>query len=432
MNPFEQQVHFDQDHIWHPYSAMPAPIAPQLVTSTEGVYLTLSDGSKLIDAMSSWWAAAFGHGHPKLKEAAHQQIETMSHVMFGGITHSPAIDLAQKLVSITDEGLEKVFFSDSGSVAVEVAMKMAYQYQRGIGHPERHRLLTWRGGYHGDTFATMSVCDPAGGMHSMWADRVASNDFAPAPPMRGASRSNVEQYLDTLESHVNSSTAGIIIEPIVQGAGGMRFHDESLIRGIRDICDRHDLVFIADEIATGFGRTGEIFATTGAGATPDILCVGKALTGGFMSLAATITTEQIAAAINTPGGGGALMHGPTFMANPLACSVASAALELVIEGTWRKRVPEIEQGLLKGLSPLKGSPTVADVRVLGAIGVVEMKEPVDMRVATETAVAAGVWLRPFGRLVYTMPPFIATDRHIDSICEAVTAVVSAEQRRLCA
>lgn len=410
---------------------MPTPVTPQFVTSTEGVYLTLSDGSKLIDAMSSWWAAAFGHGHPKLKEAAHQQIETMSHVMFGGLTHSPAIELARKLISITDNGLGKVFFSDSGSVAVEVSMKMAYQYQRGIGHPERHRLLTWRGGYHGDTFATMSVCDPNGGMHSMWADRVASNDFAPVPPARGASRSDIKQYLALLEEHINSSTAGIIVEPIVQGAGGMRFHDDSLIRGIRDICDRHDLVFIADEIATGFGRTGEIFATTGAGATPDILCVGKALTGGFMSLAATITTEKIAAAINTPDGGGALMHGPTFMANPLTCSVASAALELVIEGEWRRQVPNIEQRLLKGLLPLSESPVVADVRVLGAIGVVEMKEPVDMRLATEAAVAAGVWLRPFGRLVYTMPPFIVTDEQIDSICEAVAAVVSAEQRRLC-
>lgn len=410
---------------------MPTLVTPQFVTSTEGVYLTLSDSSKLIDAMSSWWAAAFGHGHPKLKEAAHQQIETMSHVMFGGLTHSPAIELARKLISITDNGLEKVFFSDSGSVAVEVSMKMAYQYQRGIGHPERHRLLTWRGGYHGDTFATMSVCDPNGGMHSMWADRVASNDFAPVPPARGASRSDIKQYLALLEEHINSSTAGIIVEPIVQGAGGMRFHDDSLIRGIRDICDRHDLVFIADEIAIGFGRTGEIFATTGAGATPDILCVGKALTGGFMSLAATITTEKIAAAINTPDGGGALMHGPTFMANPLACSVASAALELVIEGEWRRQVPNIEQRLLKGLLPLSESPVVADVRVLGAIGVVEMKEPVDMRLATEAAVAAGVWLRPFGRLVYTMPPFIVTDEQIDSICEAVAAVVSAEQRRLC-
>lgn len=410
---------------------MPTLVTPQFVTSTEGVYLTLSDSSKLIDAMSSWWAAAFGHGHPKLKEAAHQQIETMSHVMFGGLTHSPAVELARKLISITDNGLEKVFFSDSGSVAVEVSMKMAYQYQRGIGHPERHRLLTWRGGYHGDTFATMSVCDPNGGMHSMWADRVASNDFAPVPPARGASRSDIKQYLALLEEHINSSTAGIIVEPIVQGAGGMRFHDDSLIRGIRDICDRHDLVFIADEIATGFGRTGEIFATTGAGATPDILCVGKALTGGFMSLAATITTEKIAAAINTPDGGGSLMHGPTFMANPLACSVASAALELVIEGEWRRQVPNIEQRLLKGLLPLSESPVVADVRVLGAIGVVEMKEPVDMRLATEAAVAAGVWLRPFGRLVYTMPPFIVTDEQIDSICEAVAAVVSAEQRRLC-
>ncbi|ADK28771.1 adenosylmethionine--8-amino-7-oxononanoate transaminase [Corynebacterium pseudotuberculosis] len=431
MNPFDQQIHFDQDHIWHPYSSMPTPVTPQFVTSAEGVYLTLSDDSKLIDAMSSWWAAAFGHGHPKLKEAAHQQIETMSHVMFGGLTHSPAIELARKLISITDNGLEKVFFSDSGSVAVEVSMKMAYQYQRGIGHPERHRLLTWRGGYHGDTFATMSVCDPNGGMHSMWADRVASNDFAPAPPARGASRSDIKQYLALLEEHINSSTAGIIVEPIVQGAGGMRFHDDSLIRGIRDICDRHDLVFIADEIATGFGRTGEIFATTGAGATPDILCVGKALTGGFMSLAATITTEKIAAAINTPDGGGALMHGPTFIANPLACSVASAALELVIGGEWRRQVPNIEQRLLKGLLPLSESPVVADVRVLGAIGVVEMKEPVDMRLATEAAVAAGVWLRPFGRLVYTIPPFIVTDEQIDSICEAVAAVVSAEQRRLC-
>lgn len=416
-------IDYDQRHIWHPYSPTPAPVNPLPVASAEGVYLTLTDGRRLIDAMSSWWAASFGHGHSALKQAAHEQIEQMSHVMFGGLTHAPAVRLAAKLVELSDDPLQKVFFSDSGSVAVEVAMKMCFQYQRGIGHPERTRLLTWRNGYHGDTFATMSVCDPEGGMHAMWGDLVMDHDFAPAPPPRGASKEIIAKYLETMESLVGPRTAGIIIEPIVQGAGGMRFHDASLLAGIREICDRHGIVFIADEVATGFGRTGSLFATQQAGVTPDIVCVGKALTGGFMSLAATLATDAIAAAIDAPQGGGALMHGPTFMGNPLACAVAHAALSLLDDGQWKTATSAIEAQLTQQLSPLQGRLGVRDVRCLGAIGVVELDEPVDMAMATQTCVENGVWLRPFGKLIYTMPPFIASEAHITAICGAITAIV---------
>lgn len=447
----EDIITFDQRHVWHPYSPTPAAVDPIPITETEGVHLTLPDGTRLIDGMSSWWAAAHGHGHPKLKEAAHRQIETMSHVMFGGLTHEPAVALAQKLIdavcavpasqasetAVAADGaspgvtpLTKVFFVDSGSVAVEVAMKMCFQYQRGIGHPERTRLLTWRGGYHGDTFATMSVCDPVGGMHSLWGGLVMDHVFAPLPPARGASQESIREYLATMESLVDDTVAGIIFEPIVQGAGGMRFHDPDLLRGIRGICDRHGLLMIADEIATGFGRTGELFAMHHAGVLPDIMCVGKALTGGFMTLAATLATNEVAAAIDTPAGGGALMHGPTFMGNPLACAVGCAAVSLLNDGQWRDNVTRIEARLWEGLRPLADDACVADVRCLGAIGVVELKEPVDMEQATKACVDAGVWLRPFGKLVYTMPPFVCTDEHIDAICKAVEAVVDSQHRRV--
>ncbi|MDY0114044.1 MAG: adenosylmethionine--8-amino-7-oxononanoate transaminase, partial [Corynebacterium sp.] len=392
---------FDAAHVWHPYGPMPSPVRALPVASAAGTRLTLADGRELIDGMSSWWAACHGHSHPRLVAAAQRQAATMSHVMFGGLTHGPAVDLSRRLLAMTDPALDAVFFSDSGSVSVEVAIKMALQYQRAVGKPERTRLMTWRGGYHGDTRAPMSVCDPDGGMHSLWAGAWAPQVFAPVPPPRGSSQQVRDGYLAGFESLVDDSVAAVIVEPVVQGAGGMRFHDHELIAGLREICDRHGLLLIADEIATGFGRTGELFATAAAGVTPDVLCVGKALTGGFLSLAATLTTREVATAISA-GDGGGLMHGPTFMANPLACAIAAENLDIIAEGRWRDDVPRIEAGLRAGLEPLRTEPGVADVRVLGAIGVVEMDEPVDMARATAACVAAGVWLRPFGKLVYAM------------------------------
>lgn len=422
----EEILELDSKHIWHPYAAPGAPVLP--VRATDGVHLHLSEGTQLIDAMSSWWSAIHGHGHPRLVNAAIDQARTMSHVMFGGLTHEPAARLTRALRELIDDRLTQVFYSDSGSVAVEVAVKMALQHSRGIGHPERSRLLTWRSGYHGDTFAAMSVCDPEGGMHSLWQGALAEQLFAPAPPTRGSAPEKLEHYLEQLDSMVDESVAAIIIEPVVQGAGGMRFHDHRLVTGVREICDRHGILMIADEIATGFGRTGSLFATSAAGVTPDIMCVGKALTGGFMTLAATLCTSRVAAAISSPEGGGALMHGPTFMANPLACAVAAESLAMISEGGWRTTVPRIAGELEAGLRPLIHEPGVADVRVLGAIGVVEMDAPVDMAATTAVAVAEGVWLRPFGRLIYVMPPYISTTEHISTICQAVTAAVRAEGR----
>ncbi|MGO4958387.1 adenosylmethionine--8-amino-7-oxononanoate transaminase [Luteococcus sp. Sow4_B9] len=418
-------VGLGQRHVWHPYSASPSPIENLPVSSAEGVWLTLADGRRVVDAMSSWWAACHGHRHPHLMAAARRQLDVMPHVMFGGLTHEPAVRLAQRLVDITDDPLQRVFLSDSGSIAVEVAVKMVLQYQRGVGHPERNRLLTWRSGYHGDTFAAMSVCDPDGGMHSLWSGVLPEQVFAPPPPVRGSSAEQRVAYLAQLESLVDESVAGIIIEPVVQGAGGMRFHDHELVRGIRAICDRHGLLMVADEIATGFGRTGDLFVTSAAGVTPDVLCLGKALTGGTMTLAATLTTDEVARVLSLPEAGGALMHGPTFMGNPLACAVALASLDLVQDGYWRTSVPRIESGLRAGLAPVDDHAGVSDVRVLGAIGVVELEKPCDMRVATQAAMAEGVWLRPFGRLVYCMPPFVSDDETVERITSAVCAAVKA-------
>ncbi len=417
-------VAYDQAHLWHPYSPTPNKVDPVVVAATDGAYLQLADGRRVIDGMSSWWAAAHGHSHPRLVAAAYQQIEQMSHVMFGGLTHAPAVSAAQALIDITAAPLTKVFFSDSGSVAVEVAIKMALQYQRGKGRSERTTLLTWRRGYHGDTFAAMSICDPDGGMHSMWTKVLAEQIFAPQPPARGSAPQVIAAYVAQLEQLIDETVAAIVIEPKVQGAGGMLFHDDQLLVAIRELCDKHEILLVADEIATGFGRTGTLFATEGAGVVPDILCLGKALTGGFMSLAATLTTEEVATAINSSAGGGAIMHGPTFMANPLACAVATEAVALVAEGAWQYQVPRIEEELKAGLMQLATQPGVCDVRVLGAIGVVELTKPVDMKAATETTLAHGVWLRPFGKLVYTMPPFISSSAEVAAICAAVSAVVT--------
>lgn len=416
----------DAAHVWHPYSRIAADATPPVVAvAAKGTSITVVDDGRhvdLIDAMSSWWTAIHGHGHPVLDEAITRQLATMNHVMFGGLTHEPAARLAQLLVQITPEGLDTVFFSDSGSVAVEVAAKMALQYQRSRGKPGKHRLMTWRGGYHGDTFTPMSVCDPDGGMHSIWSDVLVSQIFAPQVPGEYDPAYGVA-FEELLASRADE-VAAVIVEPVVQGAGGMRFHDPRHLSELRAACTRHDVLLIFDEIATGFGRTGELFAADHAGVVPDVMCVGKALTGGYLTLAATLCTAEVAATIST-GEPGALMHGPTFMANALACAVSVASVELLLGQDWRARVRAIEAGLQSGLAPARELAGVADVRVLGAIGVIEMRQPVDMAVATAAAVRHGVWLRPFRNLVYAMPPYVCTPDEVATICSAMVGVARA-------
>lgn len=407
----------DAAHIWHPYAEPGQFTYP--VDSASGARITLCDGRVLIDAMSSWWAAIHGHSNPRLVAAAEAQIAKMSHVMFGGLTHEPAATLTKRLLELTGGAFSQVFYSDSGSVSVEVAMKMSLQYAIGQGHPERTTFLTWRSGYHGDTFATMSVCDPEGGMHAMWGDALKPQVFAPAPPVRGASAADRDAYLEQFARLITPEIACVIVEPVVQGAGGMRFHDPELLVGLRKLCDASGIPLIADEIATGFGRTGQLFTTLDNGVVPDIMCVGKAMTGGFMTLAATLATEKIASGMQPR----ALMHGPTFMANPLACAVAAESVAMVAGGQWRDQVTRVEAGLERGLRALEDLPGVADVRVLGAIGVVELERDAPMRETTEAAMAEGVWIRPFGRLIYTMPPYICTDEDIAQICRGMTAAV---------
>ena len=413
MDPSEI-AEIDAAHIWHPYAEPGQFTYP--VESASGPRITLHDGRVLIDAMSSWWSAIHGHRNPRLVAAAEAQLANMSHVMFGGLTHQPAALLTKRLLDITGGAFSQVFYSDSGSVSVEVAMKMALQYAIGQGHPERTTFLTWRSGYHGDTFATMSVCDPEGGMHAMWGDALKPQVFAPAPPVRGTAEAQRSAYLEQFALLITDDIAGVIIEPVVQGAGGMRFHDPELVQGLRQLCDASGIPLIADEIATGFGRSGDLFTTLDNGVVPDIMCVGKAMTGGFMTLAATLATEKIASGMAPK----ALMHGPTFMANPLACAVAAESVAMVAEGQWREQVARIEAGLEQGLRPLANTPGVADVRVLGAIGVVEMEDDVPMRATTEAAMAQGVWVRPFGRLIYTMPPYVCTDDEVAQICRGIT------------
>jgi adenosylmethionine-8-amino-7-oxononanoate aminotransferase len=413
----------DAAHVWHPYSTIGAEaLSPVVAVGARGAWLTvMRDGRpvEVLDAMASWWTAIHGHSHPVLDAAITQQMATMNHVMFGGLTHEPAARLAQLLVEITPAGLDTVFFSDSGSVSVEVAVKMALQYWRSIGRGGKHRLMTWRGGYHGDTFTPMSVCDPDGGMHSLWSDVLAHQEFAPQVP-RDYDAAYSEVFEKQLAEHADE-LAAVIVEPVVQGAGGMRFHDPRYLKDLRAICDRHDVLLIFDEIATGFGRTGELFAANNVGISPDIMCVGKALTGGYITLAATLCTRDIAHTISTHEPG-ALMHGPTFMANALACAVGVASVELLLEGDWQSRVRAIEAGLRSGLSSAAAVPGVVDVRVLGAIGVIEMDRPVDLRVATPVALEHGVWLRPFRNLVYVMPPYICTPQELAQICSAMVAV----------
>ncbi|WP_419150857.1 adenosylmethionine--8-amino-7-oxononanoate transaminase [Nocardia vinacea] len=411
----------DAEHVWHPYGGFPATTEPLVVSGASGTRLTLADGRELVDGMSSWWAAIHGYRHPVLDAALVAQSQRMSHVMFGGLTHEPAARLAKLLVELTPAGLDKVFLCDSGSVSVEVAVKMCLQYWRAAGKPEKRRLLTWRGGYHGDTFTPMSVCDPQGGMHALWTDVLAEQIFAPAPP-REYSAEYVAEFERLLAAHAEE-LAAVIVEPVVQGAGGMRWHDPRYLTDLRRLCDEYGVLLVFDEIATGFGRTGALFAADHVGVNPDVMCVGKSLTGGYLTLAAALCTSQIAETISAEHGG--LMHGPTFMGNPLACAVAVASIELLLQRDWRAEVTRIEAELKAGLAPARSLPGVADVRVLGAIGVVQLDHPVDMRKATHAAVEAGVWLRPFRDLIYTMPPFISTTEDIERITAGIVAAAQA-------
>ncbi|GEP36872.1 adenosylmethionine--8-amino-7-oxononanoate aminotransferase BioA [Nocardioides psychrotolerans] len=413
---------FDREHLWHPYTSMTSPTPVRLVTGASGVRLTLGDGSVLVDAMSSWWAAIHGYNHPVLNAALTAQAQDFSHVMFGGLTHEPAIRLAEKLVSLAPRGLEKVFLADSGSVSVEVALKMTLQHQRGQGRAERTRMLTVRGGYHGDTFGCMGVCDPVGGMHSMFASMLPEHVFAPRPPAAAAAAAAVEEWaaaFTALAREHAATLAGIIVEPLLQGAGGMHAYPAACLQVMRDVADELDLVLVFDEIATGFGRTGTLWAADAAGVSPDIMCVGKALTGGYLSLAAVLTTAEIGRGISASESG-VLMHGPTYMGNPLACAVALASLELLTSGDWAARVPALEAGLAVGLAGARDLPGVHDVRTLGAVGVVQLDHPVDTVKAADAAAELGVWLRPFRDLIYTMPPYITDDDDLARICAAVT------------
>jgi adenosylmethionine---8-amino-7-oxononanoate aminotransferase len=412
--------------VWHPYGALPAPLAPLPVVSAEGVRLKLADETELIDGMASWWCAIHGYRHPALDGAVRAQLGEMAHVMFGGLTHEPAVRLAERLFAMAPGDLEAVFFADSGSVSVEVAIKMCLQFQRAVGRRGRTRLLTVRGGYHGDTFGAMALCDPVGGMHGLFAGVLAEHVFAERPPDgfdAGLDERWAEQVRELVARH-SDELAAIVVEPVVQGAGGMRFHSPECVALLRVLCDEHGLLLVCDEIATGFGRTGALFACEHAGVAPDVMCVGKALTGGYMTLAATLCTRAVSDAVSG-GEGGGLMHGPTFMANPLACSVALASLELLDGATgtagagWREQVAAIEGGLRAGLQAARELAHVKDVRVLGAIGVVQLDRDVDVAAATAAAVRRGVWLRPFRDLIYTMPPYVIGEEDLATVTAAI-------------
>lgn len=414
----------DRRLVWHPYAPMPATMPAVPVAGASGTRLSLVDGREVIDGMSSWWAAIHGYAHPVLDEAIRSQLDRAAHVMFGGLTHAPAVELCELLVDLAPAGLDHVFLADSGSVAVEVANKMAIQYWVGRGRPERRRLAAVRSGYHGDTLGAMSVCDPVNGMHHLFSDVVPQQLFAPAPEPRYGEpfeSHHIAELDDLLMAH-HDEVAAVILEPVVQGAGGMRFYSPDYLAAVRALCDEHEVLLIADEIATGFGRSGMLWGCDHAGISPDIMCIGKALTGGYLSMAATLCSAAVAEGVSRAESG-ALMHGPTFMGNPLGCAVSLASIRLLIEQPWQDAVSRIESGLRSGLAPAASRPGVTGVRALGAIGVIELDEPVDMVASQQVLLDHGVWLRPFGRLLYTMPIYHTSDEELATICEAMLAVV---------
>ena len=414
-------LEYDKNHLWHPYTSMTDPLPTYPVESAHGVRLKLADGRELIDGMSSWWAAIHGYNHPVLNAALEQQIQSMSHVMFGGLTHLPAVTLAEKLVNLTAKPLQHVFLADSGSVAVEVAIKMVIQYWYAQGKTKKQKLLTVRGGYHGDTLGGMSVCDPVNGMHTIFQGVLPRHFFVPQPICSDDGENNIEAMEKQLQQH-QSEIAAVIIEPLVQGAGGMHFYCREYLQQLRVLCDKYDVLLILDEIATGFGRTGTLFAYEQADIVPDILCLGKALTGGYLTLAATMTTAKVVQGISADGSG-VLMHGPTFMANPLACQVANASIDLLLSSPWKAAIEQIEKQLQEELSICQELTIVRDVRVKGAIGVVELKEAVDMKTIQADFVAQGVWIRPFNKLVYIMPPYIIKQGELTKLTQAIYKIL---------
>ncbi|WP_047045258.1 adenosylmethionine--8-amino-7-oxononanoate transaminase [Vibrio mexicanus] len=420
-------LEFDRNHIWHPYTSTLNPLTCYPVSSAAGVEIKLETGETLIDGMSSWWSTIHGYNHPHLNQAAHQQIDSVSHVMFGGITHKPAIDLCKKLVAMTPGDLDKVFLADSGSVAVEVSLKMALQYWHAKGE-KRSKFLTLRDGYHGDTFAAMSVTDPDNSMHSLYKGFLPEHIFAQSPNTgfwQEWNERDLDDFKLKLTEH-KTEIAAVILEPIVQGAGGMRIYHPEFLKGVRQLCNEHGILLILDEIATGFGRTGKMFACEHANVVPDILCVGKALTGGYMTLSATITSKKVADTV-CGGDAGCFMHGPTFMANPLACAVANASMELLAQGDWKQQTHAIEQQFSLLLPELLKHELIEDVRWLGAIGVVQSTAPVDMEKIQQHFVEQGVWIRPFGKLIYMMPPFISQPKHIETLVNAITTALESEE-----
>ena len=407
-------MNFDNQHVWHPYAKIPNDVPTYLVESANGVYLNLKDNRRVIDGMSSWWSVIHGHNNPTLNQSMKDQIDRVSHVMFGGLTNQPAIEICKKLIEITPANLDKVFLADSGSVSVEVSLKMALQYWYNKGFRDKTRFVTPKGGYHGDTFGAMAVCDPENGMHHLFSDVLPQHFFSNRPAIGNTSEALLD--LEKILKKNHQIIAAMILEPIVQGAGGMNIYESEYLKGARKLCDNHNVLLIVDEIATGFGRTGKLFGCEHAGVSPDILCLGKSLTGGYMTMSAVLTTAEVAENV------GVLMHGPTFMGNPLSSSVANASIDLLLSSDWQTKVIEIEKILEKELLPLKSKETISDVRVIGAIGIVEFKQPLDIHSTQERLIGEGVWLRPYGKLLYTMPPFIISEDELKRITRAMSYI----------